>query len=87
MSIAKRAVKPGTSAIIIDDFMRGGGSLKGVTEILSEFDITVSATGVAIASREPERKKIDSYLPIIYLDDIDEDTRTIRASRNPFYEK
>lgn len=84
MSIAKRAVQPDTSAIIIDDFMRGGGSLKGVTEILSEFNIDVAATGVAIAAREPERKKIDSYLPIIYLDDIDEERKIINASRNPF---
>ena len=84
MSIAKRAVQPDTSAIIIDDFMRGGGSLKGVTEILSEFNISVAATGVAIATREPEHKKIDSYLPIIYLDDIDEERKSITASRNLF---
>lgn len=83
MSISKRAVKNGSSAIIIDDFMRGGGSLKGLTEILSEFNIEVRGAGVAMASREPEKKKISSYFPIIYLDDIDEEDRVIKASPNP----
>lgn len=83
MSISKRAVKNCSSAIIIDDFMRGGGSLKGLTEILSEFNIEVRGAGVAMASREPEKKKISSYFPIIYLDDIDEEDRVIKASPNP----
>lgn len=80
MSISKRAVEPNKKAIIIDDFMRGGGSLKGVTEILSEFDIDVVGAGVAIASRDPIKKKISSYLPVIYLDSIDEETKIIKTS-------
>ena len=49
-------------------------------EILSEFDIDVVGAGVAIASREPVKKKIASYLPVIYLDSIDEDANLIKAS-------
>ena len=41
MSISKRAAAPGSKALIIDDFMRGGGSIKGIVEILSEVDIEV----------------------------------------------
>ena len=82
MSISKRAVNNGASAIIIDDFMRGGGSLKGLTEILSEFNITVNGAGVAMASREPEKKKISNYFPIVYLDNIDEKNKTIKVSPN-----
>ncbi|ASS37883.1 pur operon repressor [Mogibacterium pumilum] len=80
MSISKRAVTTSKRAIIIDDFMRGGGSLKGVSEILSEFDIEVVGAGVAIASREPVKKKISNYLPVIYLDSIDEDANVIKTS-------
>ncbi len=77
MSIAKRAVNPGTRAIIIDDFMRGGGSVKGISDILSEFDIEVISTGVVIASQEPERKKIDNYVPIVYMGPLDEENRKL----------
>lgn len=70
MSISKRSVKPGTKALIIDDFMRGGGSIKGITDILSEFDIEILGTGIVIASAEPGKKKIENYVPIIFMDEI-----------------
>ncbi len=82
MSISKRAVKPGSKAIIIDDFMRGGGSTKGIAEILAEFDVSVVGAGIAIASTLPERKRIEDYTPIIYLGKVDEEQRTIEVFPN-----
>lgn len=78
MSIAKRAVEPGTKAIVIDDFMRGGGSLKGIEEILHEFDVEVLGMGVAIAATKPEKKRVENYVPILYLDNNHaEDTKIV----------
>lgn len=82
MSISKRSVTPDKKAIIIDDFMRGGGSLKGVTDILQEFNIEVTAVGVATAQREPIKKKIPFYLPLTILDKIDEENKKIFVSIN-----
>ena len=82
MSIAKRAVAQGTKAIVIDDFMRGGGSLKGIRDILGEFDIETVATGVALDSREPEKKKISNYVSILIIEEIDEENGVIRVSAN-----
>ncbi len=89
MSISKRAVTPGSKAIIIDDFMRGGGSVKGISEMLSEFDMEVVGTGVVIASTEPEKKKISDYFPLIYLGTVDENEKTIEVFPNSliFYKK
>lgn len=81
MSIAKRAVEAGTKAIIIDDFMRAGGSIKGICDILNEFDVKIVGTGVVIASMEPEKKKIDDYFPLLYLGKVDEEQRTIEIFR------
>lgn len=82
MSISKRAVKPGSKAIIIDDFMRGGGSTRGIVDILAEFDITVVGTGIAIVSPEPEKKRIDNYTPVVYLGKVDEENKTIHVYPN-----
>ncbi len=82
MSLAKRAVKPGSKAIVIDDFMRGGGSAKGIIEVLSEFDVETLAIGVAIAAIKPEKKKITDYTAIVILEDIDEDERIIKLKAN-----
>lgn len=82
MSIAKRAVIPGSKAIIIDDFMRGGGSTKGIADILAEFDLTVVGTGIAIASVTPEKKKIIDYTAIAFLGEVDEERKTIETFPN-----
>ncbi len=82
MSIAKRAVVPGSKAIIIDDFMRGGGSTRGIADILAEFDVEVVGTGIAIVASLPEKKKIDDYTAILFLGEVDEEQRTINVYPN-----
>lgn len=82
MSISKRAVTHGSKAIIIDDFMRGGGSVKGISEMLSEFDIENVGIGVFITSTEPEEKKVEDYFPLIYLGKVDESTKTVEVFPN-----
>ncbi|MDD4564514.1 MAG: pur operon repressor [Eubacteriales bacterium] len=82
MSLSKRSVTPRTKAIIIDDFMRAGGSVKGIIEILSEFEIEIVGTGVVIASTEPQKKKISDYFPLIHLGSVDENNRKVDVSPN-----
>lgn len=82
MSLSKRAVKPGTKALIVDDFMRGGGSTKGISDILSEFNVEVAGTAVAIASAIPEKKKISQFTAAVTLYDVDEENKTIRVEPN-----
>jgi len=82
MSMAKRATLSGSKALIIDDFMRAGGSVKGIAELLDEFGAGIAGTGVAIAATIPENKKISDYTPLIYLDNKDEDSREIKVFPN-----
>ncbi|MCQ4637060.1 pur operon repressor [Anaerovorax odorimutans] len=82
MSISKRAALSGSRALIIDDFMRGGGSVKGISDILSEFDTQVVGIGVAIANIAPEKKKIADYIPLVYLGNVDEESRTVEVFPN-----
>lgn len=82
MSIAKRAVKAGGRAVIIDDFMRAGGSVRGIVDMMKEFDVEVAGIGVVIASMHPEKKKVQNYLPLLYLGDVDEEAGTIELSIN-----
>ncbi len=81
LSLAKRAVEPGKKAIVIDDFMRAGGSIKGIIDVLAEFDVKVVGTGVVIASVEPIKKVIDDYYPLLYLGHVDEEKKTIEVIR------
>lgn len=82
MSIAKRAVEQGKKAIIIDDFMRAGGSVKGISDILMEFGIETVGSGIMIASIKPEVKKVDDYVPLVYLGNVDEKSKEVEAIAN-----
>lgn len=82
MSVSKRAVTPGSKVLIIDDFMRAGGSVKGIKDILGEFDAEIVGTGIVIASTEPDTKKIQDYCTLLYLGKVDETAKEIQVYSN-----
>ena len=82
MSIAKRAITPGSKAIIIDDFMRAGGSAKGIVDMMKEFDVEIVGTGIVIASKEPVQKKVSEYFSLVYLGTVDENSKQIEIFPN-----
>ena len=82
MSVSKRSLKPRKKAIIIDDFMKGGGSVSGMMEMLNEMDVEVVGTGVLIATKEPEQKKVKDYVPLLYLDQTDMVLKKINIEPN-----
>ena len=46
MSLPKRSVKEGQRALIIDDFMKGGGTARGLIDMMREFSVNVVGIGV-----------------------------------------
>lgn len=80
MSLSKRAVKEGSRALIIDDFMKGGGTARGMAQLLKEFNVDIVGTGVVIATREPQVKLVSSYTSLIMLEQVDESERKIELS-------
>ena len=71
MSVAKMAVPQGKKALVIDDFMKGGGTVKGICEIMKEFDVKIVGVGVVIATQEPEQKNVTDYFSLITMCGID----------------
>ena len=68
MSLPSKALKPGSKVIIIDDFMRGGGTIKGMIELMKEFDTEVAGIGVFISTVQPENKLVSDYRSLLELD-------------------
>jgi purine operon repressor len=68
MSLPRKAIKPNSKVILIDDFMRGGGTIKGMVDLMNEFGAQVIGTGVFISTIEPEQKMVKDYISLIELD-------------------
>ena len=80
MSLAKKAIAPGARAIIIDDFMRGGGSIKGMKDMLREFDATCVATGVVVAAEGGKASRASEVFPLLLMH---EEASGVSFSVNP----
>lgn len=68
MTLARKAVQPGKRALIIDDFTKGGGTLRGMAEMMNEFEAPVVGIGVMIATAEPARKRIEGIKALLTLE-------------------
>ena len=68
MSLPRKALKPNSKVILIDDFMRGGGTIRGMVDLMNEFGAEVIGTGVFISTMKPEEKMVKDYISLIQLD-------------------
>ena len=74
MALARRAVSPGQRALIIDDFMKGGGTLQGMVDMMQEFQAEVVGVGVLIATAEPVQKRVNGAKALLILEGFDPET-------------
>lgn len=67
MSLSRRAIKPNSKVILIDDFMRKGGTLRGMEELMKEFNAEVVAKGVFMEMDPSQTKEIEQYISLIHM--------------------
>lgn len=83
MAMPKRALKPGSRVLIIDDVMKGGGTAKGMVALAHEVGAQVVGKAFFIATTEPKRKLVDDYVAFFKLHNVDEETNTIQVEICP----
>lgn len=74
MALTRRAVQAGQRALIIDDFMKGGGTLQGMVDLMKEFLAEVVGVGVMIATARPEQKRVQGAKALMVLEGFDSET-------------
>ena len=71
MSLPKRALPENARVLIVDDFMKGGGTALGMSDLLEEFKAEVIGTAVLVATGSPQEKLIKEYTSLLILNEID----------------
>lgn len=79
MSLSRRAVKEGQRCLIVDDFLKGGGTAKGMTDLMREFDVTVVGMAFVMATVTPEKKRVANAKALMTLDVIELDDQEIAS--------
>ncbi|TBL69051.1 pur operon repressor [Paenibacillus thalictri] len=77
MSLARRALKEESKVLIVDDFMRVGGTIHGMIDLLAEFKATVKGVGVFVESGEVEEHLVEDYISLAKLSGVDAKTRQV----------
>jgi purine operon repressor len=78
MSLARRAIEPGKRVLMIDDFMKAGGTALGMMNLMKEFEADVVGFGVLIETiNENEPKLVNEYLSLLQLEELNPFTGTV----------
>lgn len=72
MSLARRALEPQQRVLVIDDFMKAGGTALGIKNLMAEFEANVVGLGVLVEARATEEPKlVDGFLSLLQLKELD----------------
>lgn len=82
MSLSKRSLKSNSNVLIVDDFMKGGGTAKGMKDLMEEFSAKVVGIAVVVETKKPSKKLVDNYLSLLIFDEIEYDNKVINISPN-----
>ena len=69
MCLSRRAVKEGQRALIVDDFLKVGGTAKGMIDLMSEFNVEVVGTAFVMETAHNANRVIRGEKALMIMDD------------------
>lgn len=87
MSLSRRALKEKSRVLIVDDFMKAGGTVRGMVDLLGEFNAEVAGVGVLVESGavETEERLLHDYVSLVKLSEVDSKERRISAHPGNYF--
>ena len=74
MVLPLRSLKRNSRLLFVDDFMKGGGTAKGILDLAREFECEVAGIGILIQTAEPSRKLVDNWYSLLTLKNVNEES-------------
>ena len=71
MFLSKRSLKAGSRVLIVDDFLKGGGTINGMISLLSEFDSELAGVAVFADNAQEDREQQFDYKSLLRVTNID----------------
>jgi len=71
MSLSRRGLQEKSKVLIVDDFMKAGGTVRGMMDLLQEFQADVVGACVLVESEENDHRLVDDVNSLIRLKEVD----------------
>ncbi|MBU0439369.1 pur operon repressor [Staphylococcus succinus] len=81
MVLSKRTLPENSNVLVVDDFMRAGGSINGVMNLMNEFKAHVKGVSVLVESKEVKQRLIEDYTSLVRLSDVDEYNQEFKVEK------
>ena len=78
LSLSRRSLNEGVRVLIIDDFMKAGGTVQGMVDLMNEFHAQVSGIGVMTDTLLEERL-VENYISLTTVAEVDVKKREIKV--------
>ncbi len=85
MVLSKRSMQSGQKVLITDDFMKAGGTMVGMKNLLEEFGCELAGIAVLVEAIHPEEVLVDHYLSLVKLHEVNEKDRTIELEEGNYF--
>ncbi|MDY8048972.1 pur operon repressor [Paenibacillus polymyxa] len=89
MSLSRRAMREKSRVLIVDDFMKAGGTIQGMVDLLAEFDAEVAGVGVLVESGEVENEErlLHDYISLANLTAVDSRSKQITVKLGNYFDE
>ncbi|MEA4928661.1 MAG: pur operon repressor [Candidatus Limiplasma sp.] len=78
MSLSRRAVQAGQRALIVDDFLKGGGTARGMIDLMGEFAVEVIGMAFVMETVAPANRRIHGERALMVMDMQPDEPETLR---------
>lgn len=85
MVLSKRSMKSGQRVLITDDFMKVGGTMNGMKNLLEEFECTLAGVAVLVEAEHSDERLVEKYLSLVKLHEVSEKERTIELEEGNYF--
>ncbi len=85
MVLSKRSMDQGANVLIVDDFMKAGGTVNGMISMLNEFNANLAGIAVLVEAEKIEERLVDDYLSLVKLSDVDVKEKQIQVNEGNYF--
>ena len=87
MELSKRSLKRGSHVLVVDDFMKGGGTVNGMKSMIEEFESELVGITVFAEGAFDRRRMVEDYTSLLKVDSVNTIDKTIHVSPGNYLEK
>lgn len=87
MELSKRSLQEGAHVLVVDDFMKGGGTVNGMKSMIEEFNASLVGITVFAEAAFDGQRMVDDYTSLLKVDKVNTLDKKIHVSAGNYLEQ